>query len=84
MNEEMMGTGLAATGMDEQRNDMIEDRNELLEQVVQLLMQGASAQELLQMGVPQVLIDEAMAIINAQKGSVNGPVQNAGLAGSQL
>ena len=73
----MMGTGLAATGMNEQRDEM-------LQQVVQLLMQGASPDELLQMGVPQALIDEAMAIISAQQGSVNGPVQNSGLAGSQL
>ena len=77
MNEEMMGTGLAATGMNEQRDEM-------LQQVVQLLMQGASPDELLQMGVPQALIDEAMAIISAQQGSVNGPVQNSGLAGSKL
>ena len=73
----MMGTGLAATGMNEQRDEM-------LQQVVQLLMQGASPDELLQMGVPQALIDEAMAIISAQQGSVNGPVQNSGLAGSKL
>lgn len=77
MNEEMMGTGLAATGMNEQKDEM-------LQQVVQLLMQGASPQELLQMGVPQSVIDEAMAIISAQRGSVNGPVQNSGLAGSML
>ena len=77
MNEEMMGTGLAATGMNEQRDEM-------LQQVVQLLMQGASSKELIQMGVPQALIDKAMAIISAQRGSVNGPVQNSGLAGSQI
>ena len=77
MNEGMMGTGLAATGMNEQKDEM-------LQQVVQLLMQGASPAELLQMGVPQSVIDEAMAVISAQSGSVNGPVQNSGLAGSML
>lgn len=79
MDEQMMsaGGGLAASGM-------VDEKDEMLQEVVKLLMSGATPQELIQMGVPQAVIDEAMAMIQAQQGSVNGPVQQSGLAGSAL
>lgn len=36
------------------------------------------------MGVPQNVIDMAMQLVQSQQGSVAGPTQNVGLAGSQL
>ena len=87
MNEETMG--LAGQGMQEQalQEQALPQRDEMdqmIVQVAQLLMQGATPQELLQMGVPQNVIDMAMQLVQSQQGSVAGPTQNVGLAGSAL
>ena len=82
MNEEMMG--LAGQGMQEQALPQQDEMEQMVVQVAQLIMQGATPQELLQMGVPQNIIDMAMQLVQSQQGSVAGPTQNAGLAGSQL
>ena len=82
-------TGLAGQDMQEQalQEQALPQRDEMeqmIVQVAQLIMQGASPQELLQMGVPQNVIDMAMQLVQSQQGSVAGPTQNAGLAGSAL
>ena len=82
MNEEMMG--LAGQGMQEQALPQQDEMEQMVVQVAQLIMQGTTPQELLQMGVPQNVIDMAMQLGQSQQGSVVGPTQNAGLAGSQL
>lgn len=82
MNEETMG--LAGQGMQEQALPQRDEMERMVVQVAQMIMQGATAQELLQMGVPQNVIDMAMQLVQNQQGSVAGPTQNAGLAGSQL
>lgn len=82
MNEEM--NGLAAQGMQEQVLPQQGEIDQIVVQVSQLIMQGATVEELLQMGVPQNVIDMAMQLVQSQQGSVAGPTQNAGLAGSQL
>ena len=76
--------GLAAQGMQEQALPQQGEMDQMVVQVAQLIMQGATAEELLQMGVPQNVIDMAMQLVQSQQGSVAGPTQNAGLAGSQL
>lgn len=82
MNEEMMG--LAGQGIQEQALPRRDEMEQMIVQVAQMIMQGATAEELLQMGVPQNVIDMAMQLIQSRQGSVAGPAQNAGLAGSQL
>ena len=87
MNEEMMGLagqGMQEQDMQEQAFPQQDEMEQMVVQVAQLIMQGATAQELLQMGVPQNVIDMAMQLVQSQQGSVAGPTQNAGLAGSQL
>ena len=87
MNEEMMGLagqGMQEQGVQEQALPKQDEMEQMVVQVAQLIMQGATAQELLQMGVPQNVIDMAMQLVQSQQGSVAGPTQNAGLAGSQL
>ena len=87
MNEEMMGLagqGMQGQGMQEQALPQRDEMEQMVVQVAQLIMQGATAQELLQMGVDQNVIDMAMQLVQSQQGSVAGPTQNAGLAGSQL
>lgn len=76
--------GLAAQGMQEQALPQQGEMDQIVVQVSQLIMQGATVEELLQMGVPQNVIDMAMQLVQSQQGSVAGPTQNAGLAGSQL
>ena len=76
--------GLAAQGMQEQSLPQQGEMDQMVVQVAQLIMQGATAEELLQMGVPQNVIDMAMQLVQSQQSSVAGPTQNAGLAGSQL
>lgn len=66
--------GLAASGMGQGGGQMTVD------QVVQAIMQGANPDELLQMGVPQQVIDEAMKILMAQ----TQPPAQEGLAGMQV
>lgn len=82
MNEEI--TGLAEQGMQEQALPQRDEMEQMIVQVAQMILQGATAQELLQMGVPQNVIDMAMQLVQSQQGSVANPTQNAGLAGSQL
>ena len=82
MNEEMMG--LAGQGIQEQALPQRDETEQMIVQVAQMIMQGATAEELLQMGVPQNVIDMAMQLIQSRQGSVAGPTQNAGLARSQL
>ena len=82
MNEEMMG--VAGQGMQWQALPQRDEMEQMVVQVAQMIMQGASVQELLQLGVPQNVIDMAMQLVQSQQGSVSGPTQNAGLAGSQL
>ena len=76
--------GLAGQGMQEQALPQQDDTDHMVVQVAQLIMQGATAEELLQMGVDRSIIDMAMQLVQSQQGSVAGPTQNAGLAGSQL
>ena len=76
--------GLAGQGMQEQALPQQDEMEQMVVQVAQLIMQGATAQELLRMGVPQNIIDMAMQLVQSQQGSVAGTTQNAGLAGSQL
>ena len=82
MNEEMMG--LAGQGMQGQALPQRDGMEQMVVQVAQMIMQGATVEELLQMGVPQNVIDIAMQLVQSQQGSVTGPTQNAGLAGSGL
>ena len=82
MNEETMG--LAGQGIQEQALPQRDETDRIIVQVAQMIMQGATTEELLQMGVPQNVIDMAMQLVQSQQGSVAGPTQNAGLAGSQL
>ena len=76
--------GLAGQGMQEKALPQQGEMDQMVVQVAQLIMQGATAEELLQMGVPQNVIDMAMQLVQSQQGSVAGPTQNAGLAGSGL
>ena len=82
MNEEMVG--LAGQGMQEQALPQRDEMEQMVVQVAQLIMQGATVEELLQMGVDMGVIEMAMQLVQSQQGSVAGPTQNAGLAGSQL
>lgn len=87
MNEEMMGLagqGMQEQDMQEQALPQRDEMEQMVVQVAQLIMQGATAQELLQMGVPQNIIDMAMQLVQSQQSSVAGPTQNAGLAGSAM
>lgn len=87
MNEEIMGLagqGVQEQAMQEQALPQRDEMEQMIAQVAQMIMQGATPQELLQMGVPQNVIDMAMQLVQSQQGSVAGPTQNAGLAGSAL
>lgn len=53
-----------------------------LEQVMQMLAQGMSPEELIQMGVPEELVMAAVQELSAQ--ATNIPPEQAGLAGMQL
>lgn len=46
--------------------------NEMLEQVVMMLQQGASPEELLQMGVPKELIMQAMEMLTSEQDEYRG------------
>lgn len=76
--------GLAGQGMQGQALPQRDEMEQMVVQVAQMIMQGATVEELLQMGVPQNVIDIAMQLVQSQQGSVTGPTQNAGLAGSGL
>lgn len=87
MNEEIMGLAgqdVQEQALQEQALPQRDEMEQMIAQVAQLIMQGATPQELLQMGVPQNVIDMAMQLLQSQQGSVAGPTQNAGLAGSAL
>jgi hypothetical protein len=59
-----------------------------VEEVIQLLMQGIDPQELLQMGIPEELLLQALQILEQQAGAAGGgaqpmgPPADAGLAQS--
>ena len=62
---------------------------EMVQRVAEMLLAGTTIEELLQMGVPQAVIEMAMQMLESQSGatgtSVTPPVQqNMGLAGSSL
>ena len=87
MNEEMMGLagqGMQEQGMQEQALPQRDEMEQMVVQVAQLIMQGATVEELLQMGVDMGVIEMAMQLVQSQQGSVAGPTQNAGLAGSTM
>lgn len=87
MNEEIMGLAgqdVQEQALQEQALPQRDEMEQMIAQVAQLIMQGATPQELLQMGVPQNVIDMAMQLVQSRQGNVAGPVQNAGLAGSAL
>lgn len=75
MNEEQ---GLAQRGQQASSDEM-------LRRVVQMLMQGAQPEELLQQGIPQELIEMAMQILmkQHQQETAIAPEQE-GLAGMHL
>lgn len=80
----LAGQGLQEQALQEQALPQRDEMDEMIAQVAQLIMQGATAEELIQMGVPQNVVDMAMQLIQSQQGSAAGPTQNAGLAGSAL
>ena len=80
----LAGQGMQEQGMQEQALPQRDEMEQMVVQVAQMIMQGATAEELRQLGVPQNVIDMAMQLVQSQQGSVAGPTQNAGLAGSQL
>ena len=75
MEEQMMG--LAGQGMQEQALPQQDEMEQMVVQVAQLIMQGATPQELLQMGVDRRIIDMAMELVRAQTAETSGD----GLAG---
>ena len=75
MEEQMMG--LAGQGMQEQALPQRDEMEQMVVQVAQLIMQGATAQELLQMGVDRSIIEMAMELVRAQTAETAGN----GLAG---
>ena len=80
----LAGQGMQEQAMQEQALPQRDEMEQMVVQVAQMIMQGATAEELRQLGVPQNVIDMAMQLVQSQQGSVAGPAQNAGLAGSQL
>ena len=77
MNEEL---SLARQGAQQGAEDMIK-------QVIQLLMQGVSPEELIQKGVPAEVIQMAMEMIKQQEqqsAAPQVPAGQTGLAGSML
>lgn len=75
MNEEMQG--MAAMGVPQGQPQTAQMT---VQQVVDAIMQGANPEELLAMGVPQALIDQAMMILMEQ----TPPQGQEGLAGMQV
>ena len=66
--EETQGLSKAAGGgMDEAK------MQELLQQVMQMLQQGTTPEELLQMGVPKEIIDYAIQMLQQQGGVQQAP-----------
>lgn len=72
----MQQQGLAAQAAPQEQ--MMRD----LDQVVQMIKQGVTPEELLQMGVPEQLIMAAMEVIGQQANAV--PQGQEGLAGMQV
>ena len=80
MEEQMMGLagqGMQEQGMQEQALPQRDEMEQMVVQVAQLIMQGATAQELLQMGVDRSIIEMAMELVRAQTAETAGN----GLAG---
>ena len=76
MNEEMQG--MAAMGVPQGQPQQATQMT--VQQVVDAIMQGANPEDLLKMGVPQALIDQAMMILMEQ----TQPQGQEGLAGMQV
>lgn len=74
MNEDMQGQGMAAMGLPQQNAQMT------MQQVIDAIMNGADPEDLLEMGVPQALIDQAMMKVMEQV----SPQGQEGLAGMQV
>lgn len=75
MNEEMQG--MAAMGVPQRQP---QPSQMTVQQVIDAIMQGANPEDLLKMGVPQELIDQAMMILMEQ----TQPPMQEGLAGMQV
>ena len=67
--------GLAGGGMDPQQQ-------ELIKQVIQMLMQGADPQELVDKGVPPQIVQMAIQIIQEQQGGQGMAPQGAAPQGA--
>ena len=76
MNEEMQG--MAAMGVPQGQPQQAMQMT--VQQVVDAIIQGANPEDLLKMGVPQELIDQAMMILMEQ----TQPQGQEGLAGMQV
>ena len=76
MNEEMQG--MAAMGVPQGQPQA--GAPTTVQQVVDAIIQGANPEDLLAMGVPQSLIDQAMMILMEQ----TQPPMQEGLAGMQV
>jgi hypothetical protein len=71
--------GLAAQGQSQQ-GQMQQQGQMTVEMVVKALMEGARPEELVQMGVPQQMVEQAMMMLQQQ----SQPEARPGLAGAQL
>ena len=72
MNGQGQGLGLAGQGP------------AMVEQAVQMLIQGATPEQLLQAGIPAIVIEQAMAIVAQQmQQQVPQDAEMPGLAGMQ-
>ena len=87
MEEQMMG--LAGSQVQPGPAQQGPSEEEMVQRVAEMLMQGVTIEELIQMGVPQQVIEMAMQMLEAQSEATDTaptpPVQqNMGLAGSSL
>ena len=71
----MMEQGLA---QQQAMGQQMPQEEQMLQQIVELLMQGVTPEELIQKGVPQELVQKAMMIIQQQQ---QPQPEQAGLAG---
>lgn len=71
--------GLAQQAMGQQEQQISQD---MVKQVAELLMQGMTPEELIQRGVPQEVVEMAMALVSQQATQI--PEESAGLAGMAM
>ena len=74
MNEN--GQGLAAQAMQQEAQG--QGQMPTVEQIIQLLMEGRTPEELIQAGVPQELVEQAMMIIQQEMQAQQQAPQNQG------